>query len=68
MAEDRRSGLLQARALGRLRMDGDGARMGAPGPVTFADGLHLTLPGLRLDAGRGSIRPIDGGYYVQLIR
>ena len=68
LAEDRRSGLLQTRIAARLAFAGDGARMAPGGETAFESGLDLELPGLRVHARAGSIRPIDGGYLIRLLR
>ncbi len=67
LVHDRHSGLLQLRVRARLafRADGEGV---APQALAFADGLSLAVAGLRIRAGCGEIRPIDGGYLLRIAR
>ncbi len=68
LAEDRRSGLLQARVDARLVLSGDGADLQVDEEAVFESGLSLRLPGLEVRARTGTIRPIDGGMFIRLLR
>ncbi len=68
VAQDRSSGLLQVRVPARLAFGAEGGRVSAEDGAVFAEGLDLRLPGVRVRARTGSIRPIDGGYLIRVAR
>ena len=68
LAEDRRSGLLQVRVQAQLAFSAGGGALQADQEAVFEQGLALRLPGLSVQARSGSIRAIDGGYLIRVLR
>lgn len=68
LAEDLQSGLLQVRVAGHPHFRGDGFEDPARTDLAFSHGLRLNVAGLTVSATRGSVSPIDGGYFIRLVR
>ncbi len=66
VARDVRGGLVQVRIGAELRLHGDGAAVPAGAGFAFTQGLSLRAGGVRLQARRGKLMPIDGGWLVHL--